>query len=138
MHRDPAVRSAVRPLLESGDADRAAVIAKYRKAADTHGDAAAGGRVFERVCAKCHKFRGKGSEVGPDLSTLSHQPKQVLLEDVLHPSRAISQGFESYVVETVSGGTVDGVIGPQTATTITLRQEEGKETVIPRRERYTP
>jgi putative heme-binding domain-containing protein len=90
--------------------------------------------VFERVCAKCHRFRGKGHAVGPDLSTLSHQPKQVLLEDILHPNRAISQGFESYVVDTESSGTVDGVMGAQTATTITLRQEEGKERVIPRGE----
>ncbi len=134
MHRDEAVRAAVRPLLESSDAERAAVIEKYRKAAEPGGDAAAGERVFERVCAKCHRFRGKGHEVGPDLSTLSHQPKQVLLEDILHPSRAISQGFESYVVDTESSGTVDGVMGTQTATTITLRQEEGKETVIPRGE----
>ncbi len=134
MHRDPALRAAVRPLLESSDAERTAVIEKYRKAAETMGDAAAGQRVFERVCAKCHRFRGKGHAVGPDLSTLSHQPKQVLLEDILHPNRAISQGFESYVVDTESSGTVDGVMGAQTATTITLRQEEGKERVIPRGE----
>jgi len=134
MHRDPALRAAVRPILESADADRLAVIEKYRRAAGTHAEPAAGARVFERVCSKCHKFRGKGHDVGPDLSTISHQPKQVLLEDILHPSRSISQGFESYVVETESSGTVDGVMGAQTATTITLRQEEGKELVIPRRE----
>lgn len=134
MHRDPAIRAAVRPILESADADRLAVIDKYRRAADTHADPAAGARVFERVCSKCHKFRGKGHDVGPDLSTISHQPKQVLLEDILHPSRSISQGFESYVIDTESGGTLDGVMGAQTATTITLRQEEGKELVIPRRE----
>ncbi|MFN7939808.1 MAG: PVC-type heme-binding CxxCH protein [Bryobacteraceae bacterium] len=134
MHRDAAVRDAVRPILESGDADRAAVIEKYKPATERHGDAAMGAKVFERVCSKCHAFRGKGHEVGPDLSTLSHQPKPVLLEDILHPSRSISQGYESYVVETESSGTLDGVMGPQTATTITLRQEEGKQIVIPRRD----
>ncbi|MBL8178083.1 MAG: c-type cytochrome [Bryobacterales bacterium] len=134
MHRDPALRAAVRPILESAGAGRAAVIGKYRPATDAEADPAAGARVFDRVCSKCHKFRGKGHDVGPDLSTISHQPKQVLLEDILHPSRAISQGFESYVIDTDSSGTLDGVMGPQTATTITLRQEEGKELVIPRRE----
>ena len=36
------------------------------------------------------------------------------------------------MVEKVSGGMSEGVVGSQTPTSITLRQEEGKEIVIPR------
>jgi hypothetical protein len=47
-----------------------------------------------------------------------------LLTDILIPSRSIAQMYEAYVVETVSGGTLEGVIGEQTSTTITLVHEQ--------------
>jgi putative heme-binding domain-containing protein len=75
-----------------------------------------------------------GAEVGPDLATVQNQPKQMLLTDILMPSKSIAQGFEAYVVETVSGSTIDGVIGPQTPTSIALRHEDGKEDVIQRKD----
>jgi putative heme-binding domain-containing protein len=37
-------------------------------------------------------------------------------------------------VETNSGGNYDGVIGPQTPSTITLKHEDGKEDVIQRQD----
>jgi putative heme-binding domain-containing protein len=134
MHRDPAIRDAARPLLESAQGERGKVIARYQAALEKTGDASRGQPVFKSVCAKCHKLNGLGAEVGPDLATVRHQPKQVLLTAILDPNQSISQGFEAYVLETVSGGAIDGVLGPQTATTITLRHEEGKQDVIPRKE----
>jgi putative heme-binding domain-containing protein len=50
------------------------------------------------------------------------------------PSKAIAQGYEAYVVETVSGSTIDGVIGAQTPTSVALRHEDGKEDVIQRKD----
>ena len=46
----------------------------------------------------------------------------------------LSQGFEAYVVETFSGATLDGVLGPQTSTAITLKHEEGKQDVVQRKD----
>ena len=63
-----------------------------------------------------------------------NQSKEALLSAILMPSQSIAQGYESYVVETNAGGNYDGVIGPQTPTTITLRHENGKEDVIQRQE----
>jgi putative heme-binding domain-containing protein len=133
MHRDAALRARARKVIEAGAEGRRAVIAKYRTALTGHADAGRGKRVFENVCAKCHKLNGKGEEVGPDLATVRHQPKQVLLEDILDPNKAISQGFEAWVAETTSG-TIDGVLAGRTETTITLRREEGKQDVIARKE----
>ncbi|MBL8296353.1 MAG: c-type cytochrome, partial [Bryobacterales bacterium] len=93
-----------------------------------------GEAVFKNICAKCHKLNGVGADVGPDLATMRGQPKQALLEAILIPSKSISQGFEAYVIETTTGGTFDGVIGAQTATAVSLRREEGKEDVIPRKD----
>ena len=134
MHRDPAIRDTARSVFDSAQGDRAKVIAQYQPALEKSGDAERGKAVFKSTCAKCHKLNGVGAEVGPDLATVRHQPKQVLLTAVLDPSQSLSQGFEAYVIETVQGNTVDGVLGPQTPTSITLRHEEGKQDTIQRKD----
>ena len=48
------------------------------------------------------------------------------------PGKSIAQGYESYVVKMRSNGIVEGVLGPQTPTTITIPHEEGKQDVIRR------
>jgi hypothetical protein len=65
---------------------------------------------------------------------LVDEPKTALLTDILIPSKSIAQGYEAYVVETISGGTLDGVLGGQTTTTITLRHEDGKQDIIQRKD----
>jgi len=136
MNADPEIREAARPILSQSPADREAVVKKYEAALDLKPDYARGEQVFRSTCSKCHRLRGYGSEVGPDLATVRNQPKEWLLTNILIPSQSIAQDYESYVVETVSGGTFDGVIGPkgQSPTTVTLRHEDGKEDVIQRQD----
>jgi hypothetical protein len=50
------------------------------------------------------------------------------------PSKAISPGYEPYVIETQSCSTIAGVIGAQTPTSVAIRHEGGKEDVIQRKE----
>jgi putative membrane-bound dehydrogenase-like protein len=134
MNPDPSIRDSARPLLEQTPKDREAVVKRYQAALDRKGDPAKGLETFRSICSKCHRLDGYGAEVGPDLGTVRNQPKQFFLSNILIPSLSISQGYESYVVETTSGGNYDGVIGPQTPTTITLRHENGKEDVIQRQD----
>ena len=134
MNEDEEVREKSRKLLMQQPEQRQKVIAQYEQALGMTGDAARGREVFENGCAKCHKFNGIGKEVGPDLGEVRNRPRDVLLADILMPNQAISQGYEAYVVQTAASGTIEGVMGPQTSTTITLRQEEGKEHVIRRQD----
>jgi putative membrane-bound dehydrogenase-like protein len=132
MHRDAAIRERGRPLLEAKAGDRAKVLERYQAALDRQGDRERGRQVFERVCAKCHKLNGKGADVGPDLGTVRNRTPDALLRDILLPSESIAQTYEAYVVETASSGVIEGVIGPQAPTTITIKHEEGKQDVIQR------
>jgi len=132
MHEDPAVRARAHALLEEKAGAREAVLKRYEAALDGPADAARGAEVFRSVCAKCHRFQGEGSEVGPDLGTVRNRPASLLLKDVLLPSTSIAQGYEAYVVERASGGIEQGVLAGQTPTTIVLHREGGPETVIPR------
>ena len=112
--------------------EREQVLKRYEAALQTNGDPQKGRQVFERVCAKCHKLNGVGHDVGPDLAIVRNRPPQLILPDIIMPNKSIAQGYESYVIETKSNGIVDGVLGPQSPTTITLRHEDGKEDVIRR------
>ena len=134
MNEDEQVRENSRKLLMQQPEERQKVIEQYQEALASAGDAARGREVFDETCAKCHKFNGDGKEVGPDLGEVRNRPREVLLADILMPNQTISQGYEAYVVRTVSAGTIEGVMGPQTSNTITLRQEEGKEQVIRRQD----
>ena len=126
------IREWARAILDEKPGERDAVLKRYQAALSANGDSARGKRVFQETCAKCHKLDGIGAEVGPDLGTVRNRPGSVLLGDILIPSKSIAQNYEAYVVERVSGGMSEGVVGSQTPTSLTLRQEEGKEIVIPR------
>jgi len=115
--------------------NRDEVVKRYQAVVDkAAGDPPRGRVTFDKVCSKCHRMNGVGAEVGPDLATVRNRTADSLLADILIPSQSIAQMYEAYVVETASGGTLEGVIGEQTSTTITLVHEEGKKDVIPRSE----
>ncbi|MBK5290427.1 MAG: c-type cytochrome [Acidobacteriia bacterium] len=135
MNRDPALRERARSLLAAKAGNREEVLTRYQSVLDkAKGDAAQGRVTFEKTCAKCHQMNGVGAGVGPDLATVRNRTPDALLGDILIPSRSIAQMYEAYVVETVSSGTLEGVIGEQTSTSITLVHEQGKKDVIARSE----
>jgi putative heme-binding domain-containing protein len=132
MSRDAAIREEAHNLLEEKSGEREQVLKRYEAALQMNGDAAKGRQVFDRVCAKCHKLNSVGHDVGPDLATIRNRPPELILPDIIMPNKSIAQGYESYVVETRSSGIIEGVLGPQSPTTITIRHEEGKEDIIRR------
>ena len=134
MNDDPEIRALARPLLEQAPEEREKVLKRYEAALDREGDPRRGREVFDRVCAKCHRLDGKGAQVGPDLGSVRNHAPSLLLADILLPSRAIAQNYESYVVETASGDVLEGIVASQTPSAIALRREGALERVVPRSE----
>ena len=55
-------------------------------------------------CVRCHRSRGEGGDLGPDLSDLGGKYERALLiESVLDPSRQIVEGYRPTVVATADG-----------------------------------
>jgi putative heme-binding domain-containing protein len=77
---------------------------------------------------------GAGGSVGPDLGSVRHRARPLLLSDILVPSASIAQSYESYVVETTGGETLEGVVVRQTEATLVLRRGDEPERVVPRAE----
>jgi len=134
MDPDPAVRQLARALFEQSFAQREQVLKEYQAALNMVGDATRGREIFRRVCSKCHALDGVGVAVGPNLGTVRNHPASELLVDIILPSKSIEQGYETYVLELYSGDIVDGIMSAQTPATITLRQEQGRESVIARKD----
>ncbi len=93
-----------------------------------NGDALAGALVFQKAgtCIKCHKVRGQGKEVGPDLSEIgSKLSREAMYVSILDPNAAISHNFETYSVLTDEGTVVAGLLISETDDSVTLRTNEG-------------
>ncbi|MGN6544544.1 MAG: c-type cytochrome, partial [Aureliella sp.] len=56
-------------------------------------DAERGRQVFEKNCANCHKLRGVGQLVGPQLDGAAARSFERLAEDVLLPTRTVDKAF---------------------------------------------
>jgi putative heme-binding domain-containing protein len=97
------------------------------------GDPEHGRRIFQDACSDCHKIGDHGHEVGPDLMSVTARYKEVLLADILIPNQAVETGYEEYLVETVDGQSLSGIIANQTPTTLTIRRAKGEEDTVLRK-----
>lgn len=101
---------------------------------DSRGDANLGKTVFETVgtCIKCHKVDGEGKEVGPDLTEIgSKLSREALYESILDPSAGISHNYESFLVTTIDGTIVTGVLQSETDENVVLKDAEAIVHTIP-------
>ena len=105
------------------------------------GDAANGQKLMtasligESQCLKCHMVRGIGGQIGPDLSMIGKKgSKENLFESILYPSKAIADQHVSWVVNTIDGQTITGLLVQETETTLTLRDANGKDYSIAARD----
>jgi putative heme-binding domain-containing protein len=91
------------------------------------GDAARGKELFSGIgtCAKCHKAKGEGKEVGPDLSEIgSKLSKEALYLSILDPSAGVSFNYETWLVRTFDGTVLTGILVSQTDAHIELKTAE--------------
>ncbi len=122
--------------LDGTAAERAAY---ERYAMANRGDAARGRAVFEdakgAACSRCHRVRGSGAEVGPDLSNIGGKyAREHLIESVLEPSRQIVEGYRPTIVALEDGRVLTGLVRTETADRLTLVDAEAREWVIAKSE----
>ena len=92
------------------------------------GDAVAGEVIFKQVgCASCHIVNGAGGFLGPSLDAIGvRRPSQKVRLDVLEPSAELAEGFETVVVETAKGETVEGVLKNEDSFTLLVLTADGE------------
>jgi putative membrane-bound dehydrogenase-like protein len=93
----------------------------YRPALTRKGNADKGRATFEARCALCHRFGGKGQNVGPDLDASRQAGREKLLGNILEPSREITAGYGLGIVELKNGSTVAGILANESPAGVLLR-----------------
>jgi putative heme-binding domain-containing protein len=96
------------------------------------GDAAAGEKVFERVCAQCHKIHGKGNDVGPEITNNGRSSFDQLLSNVFDPNLVIGAGYRAVVVVTQEGRVLTGILAEDNSRRVVLKMQGGKLETIAR------
>jgi quinoprotein glucose dehydrogenase len=99
------------------------------------GDAAAGRRLaFERndlQCIRCHRVKGEGGEVGPELGMIGAQRSpELLLESIVLPNRQISPGYGQTAFLTASGEVEVGRVEGETDAEVRLLLPDGARKVL--------
>lgn len=97
------------------------------------GDQKLGKTLFDNkaTCAKCHKVKGEGKEVGPDLSEVgSKLSKAAMYVAILDPSAGISHNYETYSVVTVNGNILTGVLVSQSDDAVVIKSAEAVTTTV--------
>ena len=79
-HRDSSIKALAEHVFGAVvAADRREVAKQYMAALTMKASATEGIKVFDRVCAKCHRINGRGHEVGPDISDVQNRSREALL-----------------------------------------------------------
>ncbi len=115
-------------------ANRKEVADQYADALTLSATAAAGAKVFEKTCSKCHRIDGVGHQVGPDISDTRSRARDALLYDILDPNRRVDPQYTDYVTVLRDGRTLNGLLVSETSDQVVLRQPEGLQQTILRQE----
>ena len=99
-------------------------LAKWRECLEG-GDAKAGREIFaekaEAACMRCHKIKGEGGDVGPDLAGISAKhDRAYLLQSIVEPNAVIAPGFDNVLVTLKNGEMVAGLLNAEDANEVTL------------------
>lgn len=100
-----------------------------------HGNAERGEQIFRRAdlsCMKCHSISKAGGEVGPDLSPIgASSPVDYLVRSILYPNQAVKEAYQTYVIVTIEGKIIRGIIVDRNEERVLLKDANGKEIIIP-------
>lgn len=109
-------------------------LAEYARALGGPRDRGRGAALFRQHCAACHEAHGTGVAVGPALAGEARQPEETLLVSILAPNAQITGGYTTYTLLTTGGQVFTGLLAADTASSVTLRQQEGRTQTVLRRD----
>jgi putative membrane-bound dehydrogenase-like protein len=106
--------------------DRQKVIEELKPILTATGSVENGKKLFTQHCAKCHKYGGEGTQIGPDLTGFAVHPKEELLIHIIDPARSVEGNFKLFRVLTADDRTIIGILGAQTGTSVEVIDAEAK------------
>ena len=123
-------RAATPPTLKPSSTDRAQVITRFATTASLKGNPGKGHTHFTALCSGCHRLRGEGNEVGPDLNMVATKPVDWMLHAILDPSQAIEARYRAWTLQIDGGEPLSGIIAAETANNLVLRYAGNSEVPV--------
>ncbi len=84
-------------------------------------------------CATCHRIRGEGKLIAPDLSNLVSRDIGSILRDIKEPGATIHPDYVAFNASLNDGDDVSGFVRAQSEDSLIVLGVDGKETVIARK-----
>lgn len=110
-------------------------IAKWRDCLE--GGSAKLGRIIfaesaEAACMRCHKWKGEGGDVGPDLAKIAQASDRIyLLESIVDPNAKIAPGYDNVLLTLANGDIVAGILNKDGEEEVTITNvADGKKQQI--------
>ncbi len=95
------------------------------------GDSGRGEKLFwsQAVnCGSCHQIGGRGTPVGPELSTIGKvRSREDLLESLLEPSRRVEPKYAAYLAHAADGRSFTGLLVKRDEKAVLLRDGQNRE-----------
>ncbi len=90
------------------------------------GDGKTGKQIFrekaEAACMRCHKVKGEGGDVGPELAEVGKKMgREYVLRSIVDPNAVIAKGYDNVMVTLQKGDIVAGLLSAETADELTLK-----------------
>jgi quinoprotein glucose dehydrogenase len=100
-------------------------LARWRECVEG-GDGKIGKQIFaeksEAACMRCHKVKGVGGEVGPDLADVGKKMgREYVLRAIVDPNAEIAKGYDNVMVTLKDGNIVAGLLSTETADELALK-----------------
>ncbi|MGV3772613.1 MAG: PVC-type heme-binding CxxCH protein [Verrucomicrobiales bacterium] len=105
--------------------EKDALIEQFTSVAEQPGNLANGHKVFTENCAACHKYKGEGSDLAPDLTGMGAHGAHELLVHIIDPNRVVEPNFITTSIETKDELSYDGIVVRENRTSLTLRTANG-------------
>jgi putative membrane-bound dehydrogenase-like protein len=94
-------------------------------------NASNGENVFARSCSACHRVKGNGKDIGPDLTAIRTKfDREALLNEIINPDAGIVFGYEAWTISLSDGQSFFGFLVADGAQTVTIKDLAGKNHVI--------
>ena len=82
-------------------------------------------------CAACHRVAGQGNDFAPDLSSIGLRAKaETIVESILSPSAAITEGYSQQLFLTDDGQSISGVVLRENSAEVTVFKSDRKQQTI--------
>lgn len=128
---DPELVTVAQRLFGQPDkSEDPAIYERFRAALELEGDPGRGAVIHKERCAQCHKVGEVGFQLGPDWGAIKSNPPDSLLVSILYPNRVVAPGYTQYVVETVDGEILSGILAVSGPTSVIIRAAGGQDTTV--------